>query len=268
MYFVILAFIGIASFLVWYLLKHDHGRKLPVATLWYACGFGALAMVLAMIWEGMLLPSGFTDRPAAYSLIMQLGLFMVVAIVEEAAKFVPLALFIYKRSYFREHTDGSIYFAICGLTFGLGENILYTASFGAQVGITRLLLTPFLHAATTSILGYYLSSQKLRPDRRWRFVLACVLVPVIHGLYDFGLGAGIMQLRVFSLMLTMLLTMGLFLYFMEANTLDKAMAARTPIGFALAQQPSGQARLDNFCPNCGRPNTGRRAYCEYCGRKL
>lgn len=268
MYFVILAFIGIASFLVWYLLKHDHGRKLPVATLWYACGFGVGAMVLAMVFEGLLLPSGFTTAPEKYTLPEQLLFFMVVAVIEETVKFLPLALFIYKRKYFREYTDGCIYFAICGLTFGLGENILYTVSFGAGVGITRLLLTPFLHAATASILGYYLVNQKLQPRKRRLFILACVVVPVMHGLYDFGLGAGIPQLQVLSLMLTLLLTLGLFLYFMEANTLDKAVLARTQIGFAVAQTPLPPSALDNFCTACGKPNTYQRAYCEYCGRKL
>lgn len=268
MYFVILAFVGIASFLVWYMLKHDHGRKLPVETLWYACGFGVLAMVSAMLLEGVSLPSGFTTHPEKYALLLQLLFFMVVAVIEEAAKFVPLALFIYKRKYFREYTDGCIYFAICGLTFGLGENILYTISFGTSVGLTRLLLTPFLHAATTSILGYYLVNQKLRPNKRGMFVLASVTVPVMHGLYDFGLGAGIAQLQVLSLMLTLLLTMGLFLYFMEANTLDKAVLARTQIGFAVAQTPEAQTTTDNFCTNCGKPNANHRTYCESCGRKL
>lgn len=268
MYFVILAFVGIASFLVWYLLKHDHGRKLPVETLWYACGFGVLAMVLALILEATVLPENFLSTPEQYALLLQLLLFMLVGIIEETVKFVPLAIFIYKRNYFREYTDGCIYFAICGLTFGLGENILYTMTFGTEVGITRLLLTPFLHAATTSILGYYLANQKLRPNNRWLFVLACIVVPVMHGLYDFGLGAGIAQLQILSFMLTLLLTMGLFLYFMEANTLDKAVLARTKIGFALASTQAQQGNDDNFCTRCGKPNLNHRAYCEYCGRKL
>jgi len=268
MYFTILAFVGIASSLVWYLLKHDHGRKLPVSTLWYACGFGVLAMIVASVLELLILPKQFTTIPAAYPLLTQLKYFLSIGLIEEAAKFLPLALFIYKRSYFREHTDGCIYFAICGLAFGLGENILYTLSFGAEVGIARLLLTPFFHAATTSILGYYLVSQKLRPERRKLFVLACVLVPLVHGLYDFGLGAGIAQLQVLSLMLTLLLTMGLFLYFMQANALDRLALARVPMGLVANHSQAGPQSAANFCGTCGRSNMKHQPYCEYCGRKL
>jgi RsiW-degrading membrane proteinase PrsW (M82 family) len=268
MYFVILAFIGIATSLVWYLLKHDHGRKLPVETLWYACGFGVLAMVLATLIESAFLPKQFTSQPTLFPLARQLYLFLGIGFVEEAAKFIPLALFIYKRDYFREHTDGCIYFAICGLTFGLGENILYTMTMGTQVGIARLVLTPFFHAATTSILGYYLINRKLRPEKQGLFVLACVLVPALHGLYDFGLGAGIAQLQVLSLMLTLLFTMGLFLYFMQANVLDRMAEALRPLGYVPRLQPVVAQQATNFCTACGKSNVHRSAYCESCGRKL
>jgi RsiW-degrading membrane proteinase PrsW (M82 family) len=265
MYFVILAFICIASSLVWYLLGHDHGRKLPVATLWYACGFGVLAMVLAMAAEAFVLPRDFVTKPVLYTTGQQFFWFSIVGVVEEAAKFIPLALFIYKRPYFREHTDGCIYFAICGLTFGLGENILYTATFGAGVGIIRLLLTPFLHAATTSILGYYLVNQKIQPNKRGLFVLAAIIIPAMHGVYDFGLGAGIGGLLVLSLMITLLLTLGLFLYFMQANAQDRLASAQAPLGYAIA--PALASTQHNFCASCGKPSK-HQSYCEYCGHKL
>lgn len=268
MYPVILAFIAIASALVWYLLKHDHGRKLPVATLWYACGFGVLAMVLATAIEAVVLPDQFALHPTTFHLMTQIGLFLLIGFVEEIVKFVPLALFIYKKPYFQEHTDGCIYFAICGLTFGLGENILYTVTMGTSVGIARLLLTPFFHAATTSILGYYLINQKQRPQKRYLFVLAAIVVPVMHGLYDFGLGSGVAQLQVLSLMVTLLLTMGLFLYFMEANVLDTAVLARLPMGLIQVAASAPQTVTTNFCTNCGKPNTKRQLFCESCGRKL
>jgi RsiW-degrading membrane proteinase PrsW (M82 family) len=268
MYPVILSFIAIASALVWYLLMHDHGRKLPVATLWYACGFGVLAMVLATLIEIVILPKQFALHPTSFRLLTQISLFLLIGFIEEIVKFVPLALFIYKKPYFQEHTDGCIYFAICGLTFGLGENILYTVTMGTGVGVARLLLTPFFHAATTSILGYYLVNQKQRPDKRYLLVLAAIVIPVMHGLYDFGLGSGIAQLQVLSLMVTLLLTLGLFLYFMEANVLDKAALARVPMGLVQVAATSSQTVRANFCTHCGRPNAKRQIYCESCGRKL
>jgi len=256
MYIIILGFIALASLLVWYFLHHDHGRKLPVGSLWVAFGFGVLGMILAGFLELKLFPAKFWTSPLSVSLSTRFLFFLGVGALEESVKFIPLAIFIYKKPYFKEHTDGVIYFAICGLTFGLGENILYTLSFGTKVGITRLILTPFLHAAATSILGYYLVSMKINHSFRNKFILACVAIPLMHGVYDFGLYSGIAQLIVLSLMITLLLTLGLFLYFMEANDLDKAIAARL-----LAAAPK-------FCGNCGRVNADHTLFCEYCGRKL
>jgi RsiW-degrading membrane proteinase PrsW (M82 family) len=257
MYLVILGFIALGSLLVWYLLKHDHGRSLPVASLWLAFGFGILANILAGFLELRLFPKEFWLSPHSISMGLDLLFFLGIGFLEESVKFVPLALYIYRKPYFKEHTDGVIYFAICGLTFGLGENILYTMSFGVKVGIARLILTPFLHAAATSILGYYLVSMKINSRNRKKFILACLIIPVIHGLYDFGLFSDKLQLTILSLMLTLLLSLGLFLYFMSANDLDKK-AAMARAG----------ASPQNFCGNCGKANIHHALFCEYCGNRL
>lgn len=256
MYIIVLAFIALAVVLVWYLLRHDHGRQLPVGSLWMAFGFGILGTILAGLIEAKLLPSQLIITPYAFTLSKKILLFIEVGFIEEAAKFIPLALFIYHKNYFREHTDGVIYFAICGLTFGMSENILYTLTYGSKVGITRLILTPFFHASCTSILGYYLVSSKIKSSSKPKLILAVIIVPLLHGIYDFGLGSGIGQLEVLALMITLLLTMGLFLYFMQANDLDKAVLATAT--------PSSQ----NFCSNCGRPNIRHTQFCEYCGHRL
>src|SRR5436189_6195919 len=118
MYFIILAFIALGSLLIWYFLRHDHGRQLPVGSLWAACGFGAISIALAFIVE-LFFPNSLWAAPAHNALSERLLLFLGVGAVEEAAKFIPLTLFIYRKAYFRDRTDGVIYFAIAGLTFGL-----------------------------------------------------------------------------------------------------------------------------------------------------
>lgn len=254
MFAVVIAFIVLAVVLVWYLLGHDHGRQLPAASLWTAFGFGIIAMIIASIVEGFAISDAIWTAPDSIPLFTRLLLGLAIGVIEEAVKFVPLALFIYHKSYFAEHTDGVIFFAICGLTFGLGENILYTVSFGTETGLMRLVMTPFFHAATTSILGYYLVSAK-RDGMLWgKCILAATIVPVLHGLYDFGLFAGAYHLYVLSLMITLLLSLGLFLYFMHANDLDRQAAAPAP--------------APNFCPACGSANARHTRFCEQCGRNV
>jgi RsiW-degrading membrane proteinase PrsW (M82 family) len=261
MYLVILAFIAIAASLVWYLLWHDHGRRLPVEALWLACCFGCLAMMIAALGEGRFVPSVFLHYPQAFPLTDRVGYFLGIAAIEEVAKFLPLAVYIYRKAYFREYVDGVIYFAICGLTFGLGENILYTMTYGAKVGLMRLLLTPFLHAATTAILGFYL--MRLRLHRRagvWALAAAMAAVILLHGLYDFGVGSNQPFLLTMALAITLALTQGLFLVFIEANARDR-LAWLPALGGHF--QPAGR-----YCPACGQANHQQGNFCEVCGHGL
>jgi RsiW-degrading membrane proteinase PrsW (M82 family) len=257
MYFVILAFIAIATSLVWYLLRHDHGRKLPVGSLWIACGFGIVAMAIAIFVERLVLPSNFTTAPETMSRGSLLLGSLAVGLIEETAKFLPLALFIYKKPYFKEHTDGVIYFAICGLTFALVENIGYTLQFGGQTGIGRLIMTPFFHAATAGVLGYYLASYKINKLNLGKLVCVCFAMPLLHGLYDFGLSTGAPMFALMSMIITLCVSISLFLYFGQANDLDRAALATVPI-----------AAASRFCSRCGRQNINNKKFCESCGNNL
>jgi len=256
MLIVILCFIFLASTLTWYLLKHDHGRRITSGSIWTSIGFGFLAMIVASTLENLILPDNLQSAPSSYPLSERFLFFVIVGIIEESLKFLPLAIFIYKKPYFKERTDGVIYFAICGLTFGLGENIGYTLSYGVKAGLVRLVLMPFFHAAATSILGYYLVSMKIDKKNKIKFILACLIIPLLHGLYDFGLLSGVTQLAIFSLMITLFLSLGLFLYFSEANDLDKAELAKE------------SASTQSFCPSCGKSNQSHKMFCSYCGRHL
>lgn len=253
MYPVIIAFIVLAVLLVWYLLRHDHGRQLPVASLWTAFGFGIVAMILASVIEGLAIPDTIWTAPESMSMVSRFLLGVVIGVIEETVKFLPLAFFIFHKSYFNYRTDGVIFFAIAGLTFGLGENILYTVTYGAEAGLFRLVVTPFFHAAATSILGYYLVSAKI-DDSLWaKCILAATVIPLLHGMYDFGLFSQLYHLYVVSFMITLLLSLGLFLYFMQANDLDQQTLTPT-------------ALAPNYCTGCGRPNPRHLQYCERCGR--
>jgi RsiW-degrading membrane proteinase PrsW (M82 family) len=251
---IILTFLIVGGLLVWYLLGHDHGRRLPARALWTAGAFGLLGMLGAAFFEDTFLPHQTDVLLRSMPLGRGFLYFLGVGFTEEIFKFLPLALFIYKKPYFKEHTDGVIFFALCGLTFGMVENILYTLQLGPSIGIVRLLVTPFFHAAGTSILGYYLINYKLHKTQQASLVTALLVVPVLHGLYDFGLYSRVEQLIVMSLAITMLFTLALFLYFMRANELDRSAAV--PVA------------VHNYCSACGHANAHHTVFCENCGHRL
>jgi RsiW-degrading membrane proteinase PrsW (M82 family) len=227
LYALILTFIGISTALAWFLISHDRGAKEPVSGLWTAVGFGALGAVMAAYAEGWLINSDNLISGMPQGTIMTTAL--LVGLIEEACKFLPLALYIYKRPYFNEYTDGVIYFALAGLAFGLPENILYTLQYGKEAGIARLLLTPLFHAAVTGVVGFFLIKAKLEGKPAFYVVPAFLIAALLHGLYDFGLSSG-----------------------------SKVYA----VGEDRGKSAMGH---NSFCRSCGQPNPQHYLYCVHCG---
>lgn len=217
---LLLIFIGIAGGLAWFLIAHDRGEKEPVAALWMAAGFGLAGSLLAGLLESRLISANNLLPGTPYGTLLVAAL--AVGVIEEACKFVPLAIVIFKRHYFNEHTDGIIYFALAGLGFGLPENLLYTLQFGTKTGIVRVLMTPLFHAATTGLVGYALVKRKLAGRSPFGIWLPLAGIMVLHGLYDFGLSSGSLPYAIGSLLITLGASIGLFVAYLRAAENDQA----------------------------------------------
>src|SRR5476651_355645 len=101
-FLLLLIFVGLACLLVWFLVSHDHGEKEPVAALWLAAGFGLFGALAASYAEGLFISKSATTTGAPYGTMLVATL--AIGLIEETCKFVPLALFIYKKRYFNENT--------------------------------------------------------------------------------------------------------------------------------------------------------------------
>jgi RsiW-degrading membrane proteinase PrsW (M82 family) len=249
---LIILFVLLAVGLTIFLLKNDKGEKEPVGALWLAAIFGLVGAVVAAVAEQKLLPVNDLKpgTPLGSLFFSTLG----IGAIEETCKFLPLALFIYSKRYFNEHTDGIIYFALAGLGFGLPENILYTLQFGAGAGFGRLILTPFFHAAITGMVGYFLAKQKLagkNPLAIWPYLLAAIL---LHGVYDFGLSSGNSSYTMLSIVITLGLSVNFFILFMKAGDLDR-------------EEGLSVAGHNSFCRTCGIANAHHHLYCTHCGMR-
>lgn len=250
-FILLLVFIAIAVGLAWFLISRDRGQREPVGALWLAVGLGFAGAIAASVIEVALVPDKNLQPGAGLSTMLTAAL--GVGGIEEVCKFLPLALYIYRKPYFNERTDGVIYFALAGLGFGLPENLLYTLQFGSQTGVGRVLLTPFFHAAITGMIGYYLAGRKLA-DRPlfsiWPVLLAAM---VLHGLYDFGLASGVTGYTVGSLLITFGLSAAFFVLFLHAIEHDQDR------GLSVVGN-------NNFCRSCGFPNPQHHLYCVHCGK--
>ena len=245
-----LVFIGIAGGLSWFLLFHDHGEREPIGALWLALGFGAVGALMALFLERSLLGVSSAMPKELHKLAWAtLG----IGVIEEACKFLPLAFYIYKKRYFNENTDGVVYFALAGLGFGVPENILYTIQFGTGTGMTRLFLTPFFHAATTAMIGYFLAKGKVNNRSAFWVIIPLVFMMVAHALYNFGLSSDKPILIGMSVAITLMLSGGLFVLFLRANENDQDRGLSS-VGH------------NSFCRSCGAPNPKHHLYCTDCGK--
>lgn len=251
--FVLLAsFVGLALWLAWFLVSRDRGEREPVMALWLAVGVGLAGAVMAGFLESWLVSGDSLLPTSDYSIIL-LGA-LSVAVIEEVCKFLPLAVLIYNRRYFNEHTDGVIYFALAGLGFGLPENILYTLQYGGEAGKLRLILTPLFHAAATGLVGYFLARKKLAKKSPMGVIMPLTAVILLHGLYDFGLIAATNLSLLMSLSITLGLSAGLFAAYLLATQRDQKFGL-SAVGH------------NNFCRACGWPNKQHHLYCVHCGQR-
>jgi len=251
LFLLLLFFVGVAGGLAWFLIAHDHGEKEPVGMLWLAVILGVAGGIAAAYLESWLIDSQAL-LPSSGTMTL-LTATLIVGAIEEACKFIPLAVIIYHKRYFNEHTDGIIYFALAGLGFGLPENILYTVQYGAKTGLTRIVLTPLFHAAITGIVGFFLIKRKL-DGKSWFGVIPILIIAMaLHGLYDFGLSTNSAIFAALSVLITLALSAALFTFYVRATELDQDRGLST-VGH------------NAFCRSCGAANPKHHLYCTTCGK--
>ena len=111
--------------------------------------------------------------------------FVLVALVEEVFKLLPLLLFAFPRKYFSEPFDGIVFAVMIAMGFALIENIFYAYQLGWQTTLVRAFTAVPAHGALAVIMGHYVGRAKFDPERRWALIgWGLIQVIVIHGLYD------------------------------------------------------------------------------------
>ena len=177
-----------------------------------------------------------------------------IGVNEELVKFLPLASYIYCKRPFNELTEGSLYFGLAGVWFGIIENIYYTISYGAEVGILRVVLLPFLHASLTALAGYGLIRVKILNKNIIEAALFLAGSVVIHGVYDFLLFSGVPSLILLANLFLLLINALVFALFKNAQKGDVRRGA--------SQAPTTP------CWNCQFNNIETAQYCANCQQRV
>lgn len=246
--------IGLGWVFIRWLINSDRGPKEPRKLLILSGVFGFLATIAAFVLEIFFVPDKLITDPGALAAGPLLGNSMLIGLIEEGVKALPLALLLLYGRYIDEVSDGLIYFGISGMVFGVMEDVGYAFSLGPVAGIGKIITGPFIHAGFCVLVGWAIASTKMQKRPAILAVGGFALAVALHGLYDFGLFFAHGWSVLMSLGITLFVNLNIFWLVRVARRAD----AKLGIG----------ASGDNlYCRQCGRPNPNHYVYCVYCGKR-
>ncbi len=176
--------------------------------------FGIASTAVASLLErvGMaILDSVFPYESLLYNVLLY---FVVVALSEEAAKYVLLKRRTWRNPEFNCQFDGVVYGVFVSLGFALWENIGYVAMYGLSTAVIRAVTAVPGHACFGVFMGAWYGMAKRREGAgdyagAKRMRTRSLLVPaLLHGFYDFAASSEseIMNLVFFGFVIIMFIT--------------------------------------------------------------
>ncbi len=179
-----------AYFLMRYIYRMDRIEKEPIRLLFSLVGMGLIAAGIASLAEGIgikVLGSFVYPNSRAYVILLA---FVVVAAVEEGAKFLLLRRRTWNELNFNYRFDGIVYAVFVSLGFAAIENLIYVLGYGLSVAPLRAVLAVPGHMGFGVFMGVFYGRAKicdLRGDaqgRKENLICAYLSSVLLHGFYD------------------------------------------------------------------------------------
>lgn len=174
-------------FWFWWYVRQDRVHPEPRRYLWRVFLLGALVTIPALFIEFTIALFVPYTAPILTPITIA-GALLIVAPIEELAKFLVVWAGVYRTRIFNERLDGVIYAVVAALGFATVENVLVVISSGAAILPLRLVTATLLHALASGIAGYFMGLAKYAGDKRREhrlIIQGLVIATVLHGLYDF-----------------------------------------------------------------------------------
>ena len=169
---------GILPIALWLIFFLWQGIKKPEPLRWIGILFLLGMAITPFVWflENYFINLLQIDINAALPFLISAFIYLVVAGIEELAKFFSAALLLRKNKYFNEAIDAMIYLIVLGLGFGVVENILisYQAiSSGGhflstfQITTLRFIGANLLHALSCGLIGFFWALKLVTGKKRY-----------------------------------------------------------------------------------------------------
>lgn len=173
-----------------YIFREDKIEKEPPALLRSLLLWGVAAALVSIVLESLgknILLSLLDASSPTYIITMA---FLVVAVVEEGAKFIFLKRRTWNDPNFNYRFDGIVYAVFISLGFAAFENINYVLGYGLAIALPRAFLAIPGHMGFAVFMGLFYGRAKLCENsgnkkgkliNLWAGYFAAVL---LHGFYD------------------------------------------------------------------------------------
>lgn len=188
--YVLLTFIPPVLWLLFYLQEDRHPEPKRLLLLAFLGGIGAA--LLAIVAEFILIgQEGLLDLQSG---ILRNAIipFLVIGLVEEYAKYLPIKTLIMKRPDFDEPVDAMIYMMTAALGFAALENALFIFPVfqenfiaGFEVAANRFLGANLLHALASGIVGFFLARAFFSPHRHHFVALGILIAALLHAGFNY-----------------------------------------------------------------------------------
>lgn len=165
-------------------LKDKHERE-PIGLLLRAYMCGVLSIGITFLVSKLI--SLFITIDEKDLTEQAVHAFLIVALVEEASKFLFVRGLLYNNVNFNEPFDGIVYSVMVGMGFATFENILYVLNEGVGVGILRMFTAVPAHACFAVLMGYFLGKAKFEHKKSHYAFYALGVATLFHGAYDYCL---------------------------------------------------------------------------------
>ncbi len=183
--YLILTFLPPIFWLLFYLREDRHPEPKRLLLLAFLGGMGSAGLAVG-IELFVLGRSGFLAIETA-TLQSAFLVFLVIGLIEEYVKYLPVKFLIERRHDFDEPVDAMIYMMTSALGFAALENtlfifpILHESVFaGLEVTANRFLGANLLHALSSGIVGFFLARAWFHPHRRHFVALGIAIAALLH----------------------------------------------------------------------------------------
>lgn len=188
--YILLTFLPPVLWLLFYLREDRHPEPKRLLVLIFIGGmasaiFAVVAELLVLGRDGIVsLNAGFLKQ-AVFS-------FLVIGVIEEYAKYLPVKFFMLKSKDFDEPVDAMIYMMTSALGFAALENMifilpLFQQSFlsGFEVTASRFLGANLLHALASGTVGFFLARAFFSPYRHHFTGLGIIVAAILHAGFNY-----------------------------------------------------------------------------------